>query len=308
MKWLANSVLAALCWDADIEQSRDDKLNDNIIYRIGILTGIKTFPVVAGHVIALLNKPDFTVDEIADTIRKDPALAAGVLRLANSAFFSPSRRVVTLDQAFIRLGRDTVQEVVFAVATMKMFPSSYGPAKAIRDHCAATAAISHAIAEYLETTNKEIMFLSGLMHDIGKMLIIDSGELSYCEKTLLETMQSDVSHSYEREKLGFDHAILAGQVLSKWKLDNQIVNIVAWHHLESLAYTDPKVGPSVAILRIADQIETHLSFPIKTKEDFITDMKSSADWNFLQPNDNFLDEIWETLVSSRDSALTLFAG
>ena len=83
-----------------------------------IVKRLKTFPEVAQRLMSILTNPDFKMGEIEALIRQDPALMASVIRLANSAIFSGSRRVEKIETAFMRLGREKVADIVASVATM----------------------------------------------------------------------------------------------------------------------------------------------------------------------------------------------
>jgi HD-like signal output (HDOD) protein len=303
---LADSVVKALSWIQNSDSPDKKNLTQSLAARIGAISGLKTFPVVAQRVIALLNKSDFTIDEVTDTIREDPALAAGVLRLANSPFYIPTQPINSLDMAFIRLGRNTVREAIFAVATMKMFPDISGFGKMIRDHCAATAAICYVLSYNLKIGPTEVMFLIGLMHDIGIMLFIDSGEIQYPANVKELITMPDSLQLFEQKNMQFDHAILAGQVLTRWKVGSPVPQVVAWHHLPELAYKST-AGTMVAILRIANKIEiqlTHNSNP--DTDQFIADLETGDDALFLSLQKGQISGIWQKIKDARAESLKIF--
>ena len=307
---LADSVLAAICWNPKDETVQPDIVSESLAARIGAISGLKTFPVVAQKVLSMLDKPDFTVDTVSDTIREDPSLAAGVLRLANSPFYASTHPVNTLDYAFIRLGKNTVKEAVFAVATMRLFPQTTGLGKMIRDHCAATAAIGHCLSKIFKIGEPEIVFLCGLMHDVGKMLLIDSREIEY-PASIEQAMTFDQIHLYEKEKLGFDHAILAGQVLTRWNLGEPIAKIVAWHHCPELALKDKKTGLMVSLLRLADNIENQLRFQLVDDKEFLEDIKNSQDAKLAgieKTRPEQVESCWELIKEAREKSLEIFGG
>ena len=81
------------------------------------------------------------------------------MRMANSAFFAGTRAVSSIQQAFVRLGRRSVQEVIAAVATMDLFPDTGGIGKRFRDHCAAVAALVQTLAREFQPDQVEGIFL-----------------------------------------------------------------------------------------------------------------------------------------------------
>ncbi|MCP4600199.1 MAG: HDOD domain-containing protein [Proteobacteria bacterium] len=277
--------------------------------------GLKTFPVVAQQVLAVLANEDFTIAEVTKIIEQDPSLASSVLRMANSALFAASKSVDSINKAFVRLGVKAVRDIVYTVATMEMFSDTIGMGKEVRDHCASTAALVQYLAIDLAPKNTQGIFLCGLMHDVGKMLLIESQEsvigmsrINYQSGTRAEPHPPDTVHITERNTIGYDHAVLAGHILTNWKLPDPIPKIVAWHHQPARAYSNPEVGLMVAILRIADQIDYYLRTSPENHEENIDKLVRSADAEAAGVTADYLTEKWPNLQTARSDSLSLFGG
>ncbi len=275
--------------------------------KLAHVDGLKTFPVVAQQVFALLSSPDFEVSDVTEALSDDPSLAVGVLRMANSAFFAGTQTISSLDQAFVRLGSRSVREVVAAVATMDLFPDSGGVGKQIRDHCAATAAVAQFLARKFAPNRAGDVFLAGLMHDVGKMLLIESGEIDYAVENI-DAMKPDNSHVEEKSLLGYDHAILGGHVLANWKIPSPIPKVVAWHHQPLRANKDAPVAPLVAMLRVADQLDVILRSNSSDYEDKIHGIAKGPDCARVWIEAEVLVDSWEKLLKIRATALEMFGG
>lgn len=274
--------------------------------KIGGVEGLCTFPVVAQMVLKILSSEDYKMSNVSAVVNRDPALATKVMRLANSAFFSRGKLVDSIDKAMVRLGRTNVIETVCAVATMDIFPDVSGLGKEIRDHCAATAAICQALTADLLPSHKSGAFLCGLMHDIGKLLLIASQEVLYAIATPSELTEPNAMVPLERSELGYDHALLAGQILSLWKFPDPIPQVVALHHEPALAYQDKEIGFVIAMCRIASQIDRHLTYmPIRTEE-FWEQMASEMDCQYAAVTEDYLITNWDSLVEARGQALSVF--
>ena len=269
--------------------------------------GLKTFPVVAQQALAVLSNPEFRVTEVTDLIKRDPSLAGGVMRMANSAFFAGSRAVSSIQQAFVRLGRRSVQEVIAAVATMDLFPDTGGIGKRFRDHCAATAAIVQTLAREFQPEQVEGIFLAGLLHDVGKMLLIESGEFDYAlaDPTLFGPDRMRVE---EEALLGFDHAALGAVVLERWKLPEPIPWITAWHHRPGDAYANKDIGSPVALVRAADQLDFIISQKSDSAEKEILALESSPDLSTVGISAERLLDCLEGLRDARTQSLAMFGG
>ena len=269
--------------------------------------GLKTFPVVAGKALNTLSNPDFKVAEVTDIIKRDPSLASGVLRMANSAFFAGSKPVSSIHHAFVRLGRRSVQEVIAAVATMDLFPDTDGIGKRFRDHLAATAAIAQTLAREFASGHLEGVFLCGLLHDVGKMLLIESGEFDYgMEPT--ENFRPDRMHGQEESLLGFDHARLGAWVLHCWKIPSPVPWAVAWHHKPEMAYADDEIGPLIALLRIADQIDFFAAHMADDLAREISCLDGSEDLVYANITAAQLLDVMDNLIEARNTSLALFGG
>ena len=268
--------------------------------------GLCTFPVVAQMVLNILSKDDFKMSNVSAVVQRDPALAVKILKLANSAFFSRGKQVDTIDRAMMRLGKANVVESVCAVATMNMFPDVDGIGAEIRDHCSATAAICQEMVADLLPSHKSGAFLCGLMHDVGKLLLIASGETLYANASDEERGQADAISPVERKTLGFDHALLAGQLLSIWKFPAPIPDVVALHHEPALAYQNEEVGYVVAMCRISSQIDRQLASGQSNTDEFIEQLTSGVDCEFAAVSEDYLLGKWDALVGARSQALSVF--
>ncbi len=290
-------------WFDDEGALAAEEASKSFAAKLAEVDGLKTFPVVARQVLGILSRPEFKMSEVTEALEADPSLAAGVLRMANSAFFSRTKPVGSISQALVRLGGKTVREVVASVATMDLFPDSAGMGKRIRDHCAAVAALSQRLAAVFAPHDVDGLFLCGLMHDVGKMLLIESGEGDYSA----EMLAPDGAHEEERGTLGYDHATLGAHVLDAWKLPAPLPKIIAWHHRPQKAYQDPQVRTKIAVLRVSDQLD-HLMRTDRTDLDTISSyLNRKLDAAQIGIETEKLHSIWDELVEVRNDALELFA-
>ncbi|MDJ0765219.1 MAG: HDOD domain-containing protein [Myxococcota bacterium] len=304
----ATDTLVEELWFSPVDRDAAfGEAEESLAVKLAEVDGLKTFPVVAQKAIALLSHKEFDVGQVTESIKADPSIAAGVLRMANSAFFAGTKAVSSIETALVRLGSRSVLEVVAAVATMDLFPDSGGVGKQVRDHCVATAAIVQYLAREFAAEHREGIFLCGLMHDIGKMLLIESGEIDYVVEGI-DTSTPDRSHGEEQSLLGYDHAVLGGHVLFRWKLPPPIPKVVAWHHQPTRAYEDPEVRPLVALLRIADQLDPMLRAAPEDATGSVEKICNGLDSNkvWMSPDD-FLTR-WDALLDCRNAALALFGG
>ncbi|MGC4092284.1 MAG: HDOD domain-containing protein [Polyangiaceae bacterium] len=184
------------------------------------------------------------------------ALCARLLRVANSALYAPKRECVSVSDAIMRLGNKNVSDIISGIAVYGMFSDVGGLGARVRDHSACVASMARVLAVEWVRDGAEHVFLAGLMHDVGKLLMMQAGTPRYelLDPALLR--EPDRIHLSERELTGFDHATLGAHVLREWKFPSDVARVVAWHHQPGRAFAaGAEVGLPVALIRLADRIE-----------------------------------------------------
>jgi HD-like signal output (HDOD) protein len=272
------------------------------------IRALKPFPVVAQKVLDILSNPDFHLAEVTAALEEDPALAAGMLRVANSAFFSGTRPCSSIAQAFVRMGGMAVTESILTVAAMDMFPDLNGLGKKIRDHCASTAALVQTLAREFSPKNSDGIFIAGLMHDVGKLLLIDHESSIYSSMSEEDAMLPNTAHQLEFSTLGFDHAVLVGHVLTLWRFPEPIPIITSLHHQPERAYKDDTIGVMTALLRIADQLDTLFRGPQNSFAAGLDDLASSQDMHYIHRGADDLKVMTGKLYAARLDSLRMFGG
>lgn len=131
---------------------------------------VPLFPAIATEVMRLANSPDSDAAALADLIQSDPNLAGHVMRVANSALYTPKASMVSLQQAIARLGMNLICEISLGVAlNAKLFnaPGYEDRLSEISQHGFCSALWSKEIARASQE-NVESAFLCGLLHGIGR--------------------------------------------------------------------------------------------------------------------------------------------
>lgn len=185
---------------------------------------LPVLPDVASRVLALCQDPDSEPRELGDLIQRDPALAGNVLRIANSAAYAPREPIVSLQQAISRLGMTTMGDIAVAAAINSRSPGIKGreeEMRRLRTHAAATGVWSREVAR-VRRRNVEAAFLAGLLHDVGRPIVL---------KTVL-----DLAHGIALDESSIQgfvdefHAAIGARLIEHWKLPHWIASAVAGHH------------------------------------------------------------------------------
>jgi len=192
---------------------------------------IPSLPTLYEELTAALRSDDPSLSQIAKIISKDVGMAAKILQLANSAFVGASGRVSSLVQALSLIGTETVRTLVLSVHVFSQFDGNSRVAAslpALWDHSVAVSSLAQRIAgaEGCAKAMAEESFTAGLLHDIGKVVLMAEMPREYHQ--IFEINPG--SKGVELERLGCTHAEVGAYLMSIWGLPLSLVHAVAFHH------------------------------------------------------------------------------
>lgn len=301
---LAESIREDL-WFGDEDPKRTmEEASRSLAAAAALVAGLKPFPIVAQRVMTLLADPDTRVVKVKKAIEQDPALTARLLRVANSALYSPSVACRSVEDAVMRLGSRTVSEIVASLAILGMFADAkHGFGAAFRNHCVGVAAVARVLGTEWRYKGVDHVFLSGLMHDIGKLLAMQVGEIRYEALEPRAVTTPDQVHMHERAFAGYDHAVLGAHVLERWKLPDDISKVVALHHQPGRAFSGGgAVGLGVALIRLADDIEFQIRRNRDLDEAYVEALTRDGAAQYTQFSDDVLRAMWPKFIAAVDEA------
>src|SRR6185369_14974484 len=180
-----------------------------------------------------INHPRSSIDDISKIITEDQGLTARLLRLANSPLFGCYAKVDSITKAVTILGTQQLRDLALAASVMGVFkgiPEDLLNMTSFWRHSVACGIIARSLAIYRRESNVERLFVAGMLHDVGQVVL--AAARPEASRELLE-VQRDTGRFYldlELELLGFDHAGLGGALLKKWKIPATIGEPVACHH------------------------------------------------------------------------------
>lgn len=216
---------------------------------------LAALPAAVVRVMQLTDDPKTGTADVARALASDQALAARVLKLANSAFYGSSRRLSTVSESVTTLGMRTTRNLVMAASCQQMLEKDVAgyalPHGALWRHSLACASAAQALAQRARCRVTEEAFVAGLLHDIGKV-VLNTYLKDRFARVLLRTLEGAVTFAEaEREVLGFDHAEAGACLLERWKLPASLVLAVRWHHAP-LESPSPSLLP--CLVHVADAV------------------------------------------------------
>lgn len=217
-----------------------------------------SLPEVCLQVQALVNDPAASMEMIGKVVRQDAALTAQLLRIVNSAYYGFRSRIDTLTRALSIVGTTELLDLTLALSVIEVFnriPNDLVDMVTFWRHGVFTGLLSQKIAEKCNVLHGERLFIAGLLHDIGKLVIYyhypedaarilaeqKSGEREICQ--------------IEEEILGMHHAAVGGELLSQWQLPQTLVDAAAFHHAPEQC---DDAALEVAIVHVANVLTNHL--------------------------------------------------
>lgn len=195
-------------------------------------------PELYSQITAELSSPNGSIDVVAHFIAKDPIITAKVLQVVNSAVFALDHEVSDPAEAVMFLGLGRVHSLVLLAGAFTQFENvncpGFSPDR-IWNHSLQVATLAQIIA--LEETNKskiaEAAFTSGLMHDMGKLILAANVPAMCAAIEQLHQGKKLTQREAELQVLGTTHAELAACLLGTWGLPLPVLEAVAWHHCPS---------------------------------------------------------------------------
>lgn len=255
-------------------------------------------PTLMIQLINLFRKPDADLDEIVELLKRDPALAAEVLRRCNHTFMDKNEEAARdINEAVFCLGFHEVYQITVSLFSMRMLSIEKDvpkfPAEQLRRHSSITAIAAGELALELDLS-EGIAFTAGLLHDIGKLaLALAEGEtysnvFRECEKNGTSLSAA------EKSRFGFDHSEVGGRLLQRWGVPEEIV-------LPALGHNDPAQSSGmqtyVAITNLASQLANRIEQKSVTGKFLeIPEVKSTAEFLGLDDKQVFT---WEGAVRKK---------
>ncbi|MCP3898374.1 MAG: HDOD domain-containing protein [Desulfobacteraceae bacterium] len=229
--------------------------NKELQKKLAKIKNLPTLPLVTSNVIKLIQNPDSTAYELAEAISQDQSLATKVLKTANSAYYGFPGKITTINYAVVVLGLNNIKNIVLSTSIMEQFAKTdetpLFDRKDFWKHSLLCGMISKKISEHMGIKNSEEMFMCGLLHDFGK-LILDN--FLHDEFVLALELARDKKISLlkaENKIFTFNHSGIGALLLKKWNLPPSLVKAVEFHH-----YPDESLNAfrTASIVHVADYL------------------------------------------------------
>jgi putative nucleotidyltransferase with HDIG domain len=210
---------------------------------------IPTIPAVVQRINQMLQDPEAGVREIALVVAEDAPLAAKVLKIANSAYYGLREKCMSTQHAAAILGVRVLKNVVTQASVMNQYAGMDDGGidlDGLWRHSVLAAQSCQYLAKRcrgkLGITPDEF-YVCGLLHDLGKIVLLDSLKAKYVAVVQQSEAQNLPLHVLEQQALGFDHTDVGFTIATRWGLPDAIAHAIQYHHgPEDQILADPIVA------------------------------------------------------------------
>lgn len=214
---------------------------------IDLMSGIDSLPSMPSlytEIVEELGSPRSSVRRVGEIISKDIGMSSKLLQLVNSSFFGFPAHVSSIFRAVQLLGLETIKALILTIKVFSRFDLRSQPpysSQQLWEHSIATGVLARSLAtqEDLEQSKIDEAFTAGLLHDLGKLILLEKLPLKCSEIGKIVRSSQCPLWEAERQVLGTDHAKMGGYLLGIWGISESIIDAVAFHH-------DPESGSKKA--------------------------------------------------------------
>lgn len=239
--------------DFDDEAARQTAAS-SMVAMAGRVVGARPFPEAAQKLVQLTRNENTDIHQVVRVLEMDPGLSQRVLRLVNSPGYGLRMRCTSLGHAAALLGQLKMRQIATSAALFDHFGKPSGITRRKQEHASLVASLCRYLAIHLGLPQDDL-FTVGLLHDLGQLMMLDDNKSNYAELVEAHEHSYDTLHLAERDLFGFDHAVLAGQVMASWSIPSPVPEVVSLHHSPAQAHQHGlEISAMVQTLRFADQM------------------------------------------------------
>jgi HD-like signal output (HDOD) protein len=212
-------------------------LNRFLLVKLESLQQLPMLPSTAAEALQLIDNPRTSAGMLGRIIERDQALAARVLKIANSPFYGFPREISTIDLASVVLGFDAIKETILSLVIQGVFAHTRSPHLDIQDfwkYSIFCGSAARFLARRLGYRVAGEAFVAGLMHDIGVLIIAQFFPRELDAIRQEQSLRGLSLVEAEHKVLAATHCEIGAWLAERWNLPQQLINAIALHHITPL--------------------------------------------------------------------------
>jgi putative nucleotidyltransferase with HDIG domain len=261
-----------------------------------IRSGKLRLPIYSNAALKIQSMSDDEIDiaRLEQMILDDQALAAEVLRTANSPFYCSAAPITTIRNAIMRLGTQSIKRIIILsserVRYRSRFPDLHKMLIKLWLHVSVTALSAQWLAQHLRMTGiQEVCFLGGLLHDIGKLIILRAVDEMRKTGKIEKTMPDEILNEFIME----NHCDIGCEIMKRWEIPDVYCRIALEHHKETLSAEDLPL----MIVRLANN-----SSSLKDDNEALAFLSEAPEAQALNIEESTLLELRKTIGAHQENA------
>ncbi len=263
------------------------------------------FPKISLKILKLFeNEETLSAYTLAKAISVDPALAAYIIKVANSAFYNLLKRVKTLSDAIALLGFEEVKKIVIMVSMKNVFSQSDFMDEVLWEHALCTAVGSSMLNDKLKFTEEGSGYIMGLLHDIGKIVFKRYYGDEYAKMLKNVYEEGGSMKILEEQHYGYNHADVGAYLLDMWNFDREVIDAVSFHHV-TFSETGGDFLKNAALVNLADSIANFVGVGRRDPEEDLSLINKlpSAQFLHLELEDpvEFANDVYSRFVTLKET-------
>lgn len=244
---------------------------------------IPVMPEVALRAAELSKSDDVSFEELSGLISKDAALSSKIINVANSPHYRAGH-FDSIEDAITRIGLHDVSNLIVVISNKNMFSKASGFYEAkltkLWEHSFATATCAKLISQKIGLANPDNVFTMGLLHDIGKLVLLTALFKLSQHRTIDEQQVDDI--------IKLLHVKFGEVVVSAWNMPMSIMNVITHHH--DLEIMD-KLPIETKIVSFANILVRRIGYSLVSEEDSSSDDNNIA--SLLKLDNSKINKILE---------------
>ena len=236
-------------------------------------------PAVVFELNEVIANPLSSAEHIAEVINRSPSLTALLLKIVNSSFYGFPSKIDKVSHAVMLIGTREISELALGISILSIFkdiPKQIIDMHSFQRHSLACGIFSRVLAAHLNSNQTEQLFVSGLLHDLGRLIFYIHFPKESHNIITRSRNRTKLLYREERDYLGCDHSVVGKQLMQQWKLPLILENCVGYHHNPSAA----QQAVPATIVHLADILVNILGIG-SSGEKFVPPLDNSA-WEKLK--------------------------
>lgn len=230
---------------------------------LGHIAGLNRFRTQHVQLQKMVNDPSVQMTDLSKIILSDPIITAKILRMANSPYFGLQQKIDSISHALMLLGIQNLKNILYREGMRELFQAESArhqeAVAALWKHSSLTSVCAQHLYGLFSGLNRGTLFTLGIIHDIGKLIILDLPQAKQLTPEFWKRYPASVSLTEEDQLLGVNHAVIGGLAMEHWTFSDLMTDVVSAHHFPSHAAPEsPELGDEtmkyILVLFLADQL------------------------------------------------------